>query len=415
MSGLPVLDRPTTSRPLPRSEQPTLSFRTLPASARSEVLRAWEQLEHQWSAASSSTSASTSPAVPLTCSVPWVRAWLANYGDEVPHEFFVAERGGRTVGITLLTRGVGHKDGPFRVQTRHLGTAGERPGQSVCTEYNRVLCLPADRAGFEDALFSHLLGDKSWEQLCLDGFTAEDAARLLQDLPGAELRRRESPYYNLAATRMTGGELLDPLGRSTRQNVRRLLRKHGELTTEWATDLATAQSILHELIELHQARWQAIGEPGAFKQPRFRGFQEQLVRDAFDSEASNGRARSIVLCRVRNPQQTVGCLMLLVDGRRLLDYLSGFADFNAVASPGIVTHVCGMEEALQRGYDAYDFLVGEKRHKANLSTDTGELVWATWSRPSLKSRTVDTLRSLKRRWRNFREKPQSPPLPDENA
>lgn len=388
----------TGPRLSPRKPAPRASWTVLPARERDTALALWRRLEHQWVEGQRTARAVRPAPVPLMASSFWTRLWLDHYGTVVPHEFVVLNGPAGPVGIALLTRGRGRKIGPFPITTRHLGTAGERPGESVCVEYNRLLVLPEFRQTFAEQLVTHLLHDKSWEALCLDGFEEAELAGMQQDLAGFELRRRSSPYYDLRATRERGCELLEPLGRSTRQNVRRLLRKYGELELQWAEEPAEADSILKELIELHQARWKAVGQPGAFHNRRFREFQESLVTAAFERPAAE---RPVVLFRVRHAGATVGCLLLLNDGGRLLDYLSGFADFEVQPSPGIVTHVQCLGEALRRGFEAYDFLVGEKRHKENLSTNVNTLVWAVWSRRTVKTRMIDMVRSLYHRWKEL--------------
>jgi CelD/BcsL family acetyltransferase involved in cellulose biosynthesis len=172
--------------------------------------------------------------------------------------------------------------------------------------------------------------------------------------------------------------------------LRRALKKTGEIEVTQAASLDQADDILNELIELHQARWRAVSQPGAFASQRFTAFQRELVTRLLPEER-------VVLLRVRSQSLTIGCLMLLVDRGRLLDYLSGFAPFEATPSPGIISHYLAMEQALAQGYRAYDFLVGDKRHKANLATDSRNLIWATWRRPSWKNRAIAGLRSLKRK------------------
>jgi len=385
--------QPHTASAAPSAQAAELSLSVLGKSSADIAMSAWREIEFNPEYRESENCGS------LTCGSLWTETWLEHYADAVPHQFLLASVEGHPVGVTLVTNGVGQKDGPLRVHTKHLGTAGERPGESVCVEYNKLHALPQYRAAFEDAVISHILQDKAWDSFRLDGFTPEDARQLMQDLPGAELRRRESPYYDLKATREAGVELLSRLGRSTRQNTRRLLRNYGELTTEWANDTTTATEIFAELMTLHQARWESSGMPGAFASRRFSRFQQSLISKSF---ALPAKQRPVVLFRLKHQQATVGCLMLLVDGNRMLDYISGFASFEEQPSPGIMTHYHCMEEALSRGFDAYDFLVGEKRHKENLSTDKGELVWASWTRPSLKSRMIGAVRSLKRRMMNFR-------------
>lgn len=377
----------------------------LPASHRTEALRIWSALEDDLRA-----GRDESARVPLTAGSTWTSAWLTAFGDVVPHEFLIVRQSDRPVGAVLLTRGIGRRIGPFRLRTRHVGTAGEDPRESACVEYNDLLALPDSRATVQELLLTHVLRDKSWGSFCLDGFSPAALHGMLQDLRGFELRYRDCPYYDLQATRDKGGDLLDPLGRSTRQNLRRLLRKYGEIDVEWAESADAARDVLAELIELHQARWQAAGERGAFHSRRFRTFQETLVGQAF---AGPAEGRPVVLVRARSGGETLGCLMLLADGGRLLDYLSGFADFRVQASPGLVTHTLAMQAALDRGYAAYDFLVGEKRHKANLSTNVNQLVWATWTRTTVTSRTIAAARKLKQLWGKFRPRSASLPIAEQ--
>lgn len=396
----------------PRETPPTSAAALLPApqwsvlasSRRDEALGHWRQLENRFTGEGG--------GVPLAVSHPWTRAWLEHYGDVVPHEYLLLRDATGPVGLTLLTRHLGRGFGPFREHARHLGTAGEAHGESVCVEHNHLLVLPKHRRLFQELVVAHVLHDKSWESFRLDGFTETEAQGLQAELPGFEVRYRDAPYYNLKAARDAGGDPLDRLGRSTRQNTRRLLRKYGEINTQWAETVAEARDIFDELVTLHQARWKAAGQPGAFHSRRFLGFQRSLLEQSF---AGTEFPRQVVLFRARHQGQTIGCLMLLIDGRRLLDYLSGFADFNVVTSPGVVTHVLCLQEALRRGLDEYDFLVGEKRHKDNLSTDVNRLVWAAWNRPTIRSRTIGTLRSLKRRWRESRSRNVPTPAADPGA
>lgn len=375
----------------------------LSASDRAAAMTIWREVE---------TAVLQDPAaghVPVTVSHLWTAAWLATYGESVPHEFLVVRDGTAPIGIALLTRGVGRRAGPFRLRTRHIGTAGEDPREGACVEYNDLLARPAYKTAFQEQLLSYVLRDKSWGTFCLDGFTPATLHGFLQDLPGFETHYRDSPYYDLRATRERGCDILEPLGRSTRQNLRRLLRKYDEVDCEWAESAEQAHDILAELTELHQARWQSAGHAGAFHSPRFRAFQRAVVEAAFQEPAER---RRVVLFRVRQQGETIGCLMHLVDGRRLLGYLTGFVDFHAKPSPGLVSHALVMQAALQRGYDSYDFLVGDFRYKANLSTNVNQLVWATWTRTTLQSRTIAIARKLKRRWTNFRSGGVSLSAPD---
>lgn len=365
----------TTSKPVP-SPTAVLSCRLISSDDAHAALATWRGLELRLRSESLATSAT------------WTESWINVYGNVVPHQFLIAEAGGITRGICLLTIGAAQKIGPCAVRTRHLGTAGEPQPGSVCVEYNRILVEPAFQAEFIAQIVSVLQQDRSWEQLRLDGFAESDLSPWLAHFPEAEIRSRDSRFFDFKAARESNQSVIERLGKSTRANLRRRLKQYGELDCEWAETIEQAEDILTELITLHQARWHAVGQPGAFASERFRDFQRTAALKLFLEHKT-------VLFRVRHQSETVGCLLLLVDENRLLDYLSGFADFDVKPSPGLTTHYLCMEAALQRGYDAYDFLVGDKRHKDNLSSSVQQLCWLTYYRPSWKIRLINYLRLFK--------------------
>jgi len=359
----------------------TLSTRRLRSEQTGEALETWRLLERRLEQQAEHT--------PLAASSLWTETWLRHFGDLVPHEFLIAESQGTPRGICLLTRGVGQSLGPFPLRSVHLGTAGEPDADSVCVEYNGLLADDPFRVAFSRQIIAHVQQDTTWDQFQLDGFTPDEADALLQEFPTVDIQRRPSRFFDLAKAREKNSEVLPLLGRSTRSNIRRRLRDYGELTVEWVDSLTQAEEVFSELVSLHQARWTAVGKPGVFASSRFHDFQLELLTHGLSEQR-------VVLFRVRQGEQTIGCLFLLVDRNRLLDYLSGFASFARNASPGLIVHYLCMQEAHRRGYDAYDFLVGDRQHKRNLSTTENELLWATWHRDRLKFRLANTARRIKR-------------------
>lgn len=354
-----------------------LNWKTLTSSAVDEAMFHWRYLSDRVA----NQSIATHP--------DWVESWIRYYGDQVPFRFLIAEADGLVRGIALLTEGVNKKNGPLPVRSVHLGTAGEPQLGSVCVEYNRLLAEEGYADAFLSGVADTIENDMSWETLCLDGFWEADLGHWQNRYPQAEIRYRDSCYFDFETARESGGDLLSHLGKSTRSNIRRRLKKYGDLQTEWATSLAQAEDIFAELVMLHQARWNDVGEPGAFASDRFLSFQQQLISRLFGEQR-------VVLFRVRHEAETVGCLLLLVDQNRMLDYLSGFAAFDAKPSIGLISHYLCMEQGLLRGFSAYDFLVGDKQHKQNLSTHRHQLCWFAFHRPTLKNRTVEALRQMKR-------------------
>jgi CelD/BcsL family acetyltransferase involved in cellulose biosynthesis len=271
-----------------------------------------------------------------------------------------------------------------------VGTAGEPEDDSVFVEYNRLLVEDSFRPQFGRKIIEYVDRDTTWDQFQLDGFVEDEAASLLQGMPGADIRLRTSPFFDLQSVREKNEDVITKLGRNTRANIRRQLRDYGELHVEWAETLTQADEFFSELVALHQDRWTSVGKPGVFASRRFHDFQlELLARGLAD--------RVVELFRVRDARQTIGSLFMLVDRNRLLGYISGFAPFESGTSPGLVSHYLCMQDALHRGYDAYDFLVGEHQHKQSLSNAENQLVWATWRRNRLKFRVADAARFIKRK------------------
>jgi CelD/BcsL family acetyltransferase involved in cellulose biosynthesis len=327
--------------------------------------------------------------VPLMCSHLWTSSWLRIYRDFIPSTILTASQEGTSIGAVLVTRGVGQKSGPVPLRTLHLGTAGEPLGQSVCVEYNDLLIDRAHRPAMIAAVEAWLRDQAGVDEVRLDGWPAGEATEWNWPQTPSEVRSRSCQYFDLTKSRDAGVDPLELLGRSTRQNLRRLLRKYAGIETTWAESLEEADDIFSEMVALHQARWQSSGQPGAFASSRFEAFQRQMLVQGFDE-------RKVMLFRARHEGETVGCLMLLVDRSRMLDYLSGFASFERKPSPGLVTHYLCLSEAARRGYVAYDFLVGDKRHKDNLSTDVQQLTWSTWRRRTLRNAAVDLLKRVKK-------------------
>jgi hypothetical protein len=323
----------------------------------------------------------------------WTSTWLDAYGDLVPHVFLVAERGGVPCGITLLTRGVNQKHGPIPVRTIHLGTGGEPADVTVWTEYRRLLVRDEDREDVSRAILRHVLeSDRSWEEFVFDGFVPEDAEPFLEN-PGYWFVRREvCPTSDFSRIRAAGGDVIASLGKNTRYSIRRSMRRFGDLTLEVVTTPAQAQDIFDDLIDLHQKHWTARGLPGAFSTQRYVAFHRSLLSGLLERNA-------LVLARVRNTEQTIGCVYGFVEHNRMLMYQTGFADFeDDKLKPGLVSHAMVMQHCLDAGMDEYDFLYGDVRYKRDLSNTTRELVYAVLSKRTLKQALL-----RRARMRHYRE------------
>lgn len=353
-----------------------LQLKFLPASSRSEALKLWHQLQSEFSSRR------------LTCSALWTETWLNHFGSLVPHQFVVGHRNDVPCAIALLTEGVGQRAGPMTLRTCHLGTAGEPEPDSVCVEYNTLLSDPAERLVFATELWSWIQHNTNCDELHLDGFETRDIEPFVVANGGTLADRRPCYFYDLKTTRDNGDEPLMRLGTQTRGNIRRTLRELVDARGEWAETAGQAEEMFHQLVQLHQARWNSSGHPGAYSSRRFFDFHVDLLHRAIPRGKMG-------LFRVAAGGRLVGCVQTLIDDQRVLHYQCGRVQATGRVSYGMALDYLCICEALRRGYDALDFLAGTGEHKRRLSTDRAELSWVTWRRPNLKNRAIEALRRMK--------------------
>ena len=331
-----------------------------------------------------------SPSPHATAAWAWNTAWIRHYGDTVSLFGASAEVDGQPQAFVLLPRSRNRSVGPIPIQTQHLGTAGDPHEDGVFVEY----ATPWSGAGIDAAAFAAAAADEACrrrvegtlpDRLDLDGVSGELRAALRQPPAGIEVR--PSPFHD--TSHGDPDRVLAALGRSTRRNLKRRLNAYPGLRVEWSSDAPTSLQMLDELIPLHQARWTARGERGAFASRRFEGFVRELIR------LSDGDDR-VILSRVSDDAGTVGCILLLRHGNHVCDYTAGFASPQSRPSPGLVAHFANIREAARRGVGGYEFLVGDARVKTDLATGHRDLHWVQLPQATARIRMAAAARMIAR-------------------
>ena len=198
-------------------------------------------------------------------------------------------------------------------------------------------------------------------------------------------RTQASPALDLARLRQSGGDYLATRSANTREQIRRSARFYerlGAIGTERASTVPAALGMLDELERLHQATWTARGLRGSFALPFFRRFHEALIAEGLP----RGEA---TLLRISSGGTVIGVLYGFSFRRRMCAYQSGF-DYRhgkGPAKPGLTSHCAAIQDAMERGFDVYDFLAGDDRYKRSLGDHTDPQHWAEagpfWSPPLL--------------------------------
>jgi CelD/BcsL family acetyltransferase involved in cellulose biosynthesis len=339
------------------------------------VAPTWRSLEARWRPG-------------LSCSWDWTETWLRHYGDMTRPHAVILRRDGQPLGVALLSEGGRRSRRPIAVRTLHLGCAGEPPGSSVATPYNRLLTSPGDIGALAAAVLRTARSRPAWDELRLEDLAPPDASAFLDTDPSFVVRTEPCPTRDLAVARGAGG-VVAGLSSTLRYQLRRTLRDLPGTRGRMASSLQEARDMLAELVSLHQARWTAAGEPGAFANERSRAFHAELAERLYE----RGR---LVVYRVRARRGTVGCILGFVEHRRMLMYQSGFADFDDPRIKcGYLTHAWCMQACAERGLVEYDLLAGNQEYKRRLTDRTRRSVWLKSTRRTARTVTLECLRSAR--------------------
>jgi CelD/BcsL family acetyltransferase involved in cellulose biosynthesis len=269
-----------------------------------------------------------------------------------------ATEAGRTVALALFNR-VRRR---FALPDLHLGESGRRDLDCPFIEQNGVLA-EAGRTGELTAACLQAVAPR--HRLILSGIEPQTLAAVRRSADLVWVRcTRASPALDLAGFRQTGAGYLATRSANTREQIRRSARYYeraGAIETERAETLPSALRMLDELERLHQAAWTARGLPGSFATPFFRRFHEALIAEALPRGETT-------LLRISSGGTIIGILYGFSFRRRMCAYQSGF-DYPpdiGPAKPGLTCHRAAIQDAIGRGFDAYDFLAGDNRYKRSL-------------------------------------------------
>ncbi len=286
-----------------------------------------------------------------------------------PHLLEV-RHGGETVAMGLFNR-----RRRLPVGTRlWLNESGMPALDSIHVEHNGLLIADAAPAETLAAALARVV--RSSGHVVLSGV---DAAHLAAArATGALVRERAyavvSPWIDLAAVRAHPGGHLGQISANARAQIRRSMRRYeaaGPLTQRRAGSLDEARAFLAALGDLHQRAWTGRGQPGAFANPQFVAFHDELLTTAWPRG-------EIDLLRIDAGDVALGYLYNFRWHNRVSNYQTGF-DYAAAKSahykPGLTCHHLAAELYAEEGFAAYDLLAGEHRYKTSLATGAAQLHW----------------------------------------
>lgn len=236
-------------------------------------------------------------------------------------------------------------------------------------------------------------------------------------IPWEETDGHETPYLPLPADWDT---FEAGLSKRKRKNVRRrhnLLEKtYGE---NWSCraidDPRLVEPTLHQLMHLHQTKWEAMGEPGAFYDPFTNEFYFTIARRFFD----RGWIR---LFHLVYGGETAGIGWTFAYKGRYYGFSQGLNDDLLAYNPGNILQEMELRAAIDDGMREYDFMWGSEEYKYKWgATHRVDRIFTYYDTPRAKliRNVIDLAREARSRVEGFlRDGAQRESLPedeDDNA
>jgi CelD/BcsL family acetyltransferase involved in cellulose biosynthesis len=257
--------------------------------------------------------------------------------------------------------------GPSGRVVRLLGS-GE-----VCSDYLSLLCQPGMEDRVAQAVADHLSELAAaenhqplrWDLLRLESIDAHDRAadRLIAHLAerGNTVHRRAGPTCWRIELPPTWADYLATLSKSHRKQLRRLKRNlldSGRAVLHSVRQTGELPQAIDLLVDLHQRRRRALGEPGCFASPRFTAFHREVMPQLF-------REGRLQLHWLELDGKPVAVEYHLAGGGIVYAYQSGIDPDALDRQPGRLITLAVLRRAIEQGYRALDFLRGDEPYKAH--------------------------------------------------
>ena len=307
---------------------------------------------------------------PLSGGVPfrqsaWLGAWWEHLAERKAEPYLVAARrpDGRLCGLLPLYR---HHRGDGRT----LSSIGDG---AACTDHWSVLAGESDDAiNIAVAIGQWLVraarsATDGWDVMDVDGLVAGDsaAAALQQGL-------RSAGALTLVCSRMN--VWYKPTGDSWEQYLMSLGKTHRRQLRRLSTAVATTEGMelhlpssadqvrdsLDALINLHQRRWNDVGQPGSFASAAMRRF----IHDAALRFFHRGQLR---LPTLRMEGQVIAAELHIVGQNGVMYcYSTGMDPQFAQLEPGRILNAESLHHAYHHGLAGIDLMRGDEPYKQRM-------------------------------------------------
>ncbi|NNE01489.1 MAG: GNAT family N-acetyltransferase [Pirellulaceae bacterium] len=321
----------------------------------------------------------------LACGIPfretsWIAAWWRQFGQGQEAYILVARDQDNAVrGILPLY--VRNQSG----SSRTLAMIGDSIAYS---DYVSVLARPDDGVevakSFGQFLANHIGSNDGWDMIDIDGVVEGDQpmTALMRELrDGGSMVHAHSRMNTWFRPREANwDDHLKRFSKTQRRKMRRWSEKVGTvagLEKHLPESIDEALSSLDALIDLHQRRWNSVGEAGSYASAAFREF----IVDCTTDFCSRGRLHLPTLTFQGRPVSSE--LHFVGGNRRLYCYSSGYDIQQTELEPGRILTVETLHDLYRLDFDGIDYLRGDEPYKKRMSAAPTRVLRVLATAPSL--------------------------------
>ena len=236
----------------------------------------------------------------------------------------------------------------------------------VCTDHLSLVCEPQRQSEVATAVAEHLVANHNeWDCLELPAIDAGDPAisKLAEGFEARDclLWQRAAGNCWIAELHSTWDEYFAGLSKSHRKQLTQWHRRYV------ANGRSACHLVQHDdelergwniLVDLHQRRWQRLGEPGCFASRAFHNFHRELASRLL-------AAGQLRMSWVDLDGTPIAAEYHFVGGNTVYTYQSGIDPERLDDSPGRLAHMLTIRRAVEEGYRRIDFLRGDEPYKAH--------------------------------------------------
>ncbi|WP_427978819.1 GNAT family N-acetyltransferase [Agarivorans sp.] len=288
----------------------------------------------------------------------WLRLWSTQFWDEHCQLHCLAGfvDGKLVVLVPFYIRRVG---GLFKLRRLHFLGQGEPEQAELAAEYPELLVQHGfwtQAKTYITQWLASLRFDELWVRALIEGGRLH---QLITEWP--KYRETQSAAYSLSVANWNTKRLSRNARSKWRRGEKKLLQLEAEF--KWLSHQEIEQ-YWPKLVSMHQARWQQLGQLGAFADSRFLLFHQQFRLHYPEQIAMSG---------VFVQQQAIALNYYLRGADSDYFYQSGWEPSYSECSPGFALHVWSI---LNSPAKRYDFMMGgrSQSYKAQFGCDEINLV-----------------------------------------